>query len=620
MVELANGWKLRLRQEECHNRLKESYKKGEKEFLIAAVCRFGKTITTLQSLRDLAAETGNTSQAIIVLCTMNVKGEWRDAAEKTGFDPQYCETPVNDIDFGKIGESGRHVIYVSTQKLGNQSEQSDALIKWFNRHEGLKTLVYDECHLGSGTDRTQREIIDRLDFDNKVYLSGTPYRSHLKNEFQFEKQVGQDICYTYSMTDEREDYKKGVITDYTPVQLNMMVLDYQKEIEEVAGKDIDKFTQVYGVSSKYFKKLFSEKSMREQAIEFLQKIVQFAKEKKVNNGIFFVPIRKVGQDIVKDFAKIFQNSIEFRSLCDNYPDDISLEEAEALSESEAAALNVFFDAPNPTNKVRIGITCNKCGTGTTLKNLDFAAFLKETSNAISFIQQSQRVRTPKEGKEEAYVLVFNQWSALKAFQDYARASYPTSESITDAIKAAYENGAIKMTLNLNKEMDYEYIIDLLSYYHPGETLFDDFDLDLYIDDFTFIIDIERCKEDLAKKNKSLRKDPDFQNASSLKALKAALKKSGHEKELEDVEMMEEVSKKDLKSLLTEAYVGQVMEMFADYDMTLETIKDYANYPEDVKASIEAGVCNMAMWEKLNTEYCTYFAKIYNYMKKENLLD
>ena len=84
--------------------------------------------------------------------------------------------------------------------------------------------------------------------------------------------------------------------------------------------------------------------------------------------------------------------------------------------------------------------------------------------------------------------------------------------------------------------------------------------------------------------------------------------------------MEEVSKKDLKSLLTEAYVGQVMEMFADYNMTLETIKDYANYPEDVKASIEAGVCNMAMWEKLNTEYCTYFAKIYNYMKKEHKLD
>lgn len=54
MIKLANGWTLRFRQEECHNKVIESYKKGEREFIIAANCRFGKTITTLQTLRDLA--------------------------------------------------------------------------------------------------------------------------------------------------------------------------------------------------------------------------------------------------------------------------------------------------------------------------------------------------------------------------------------------------------------------------------------------------------------------------------------------------------------------------------------------------------------------------------------
>ena len=45
MIKLHNGWALRKRQEECHDKLIESYKKGHKEFLIAANCRFGKTIT-----------------------------------------------------------------------------------------------------------------------------------------------------------------------------------------------------------------------------------------------------------------------------------------------------------------------------------------------------------------------------------------------------------------------------------------------------------------------------------------------------------------------------------------------------------------------------------------------
>lgn len=44
MITLSNGWKLRKRQEECHNKLINSYKNGNKDFLIAANCRFGKTI------------------------------------------------------------------------------------------------------------------------------------------------------------------------------------------------------------------------------------------------------------------------------------------------------------------------------------------------------------------------------------------------------------------------------------------------------------------------------------------------------------------------------------------------------------------------------------------------
>lgn len=49
-VELANGWKLRPRQEECHDKLITGYQEGYKDFFIAAVCRFGKTITTMASL------------------------------------------------------------------------------------------------------------------------------------------------------------------------------------------------------------------------------------------------------------------------------------------------------------------------------------------------------------------------------------------------------------------------------------------------------------------------------------------------------------------------------------------------------------------------------------------
>ena len=227
MIKMSNGWTLRVRQEECHDKLINSYKKGHKEFLIAANCRFGKTITTLQSLKDLA--NGN-DQVIVVVSTMSVKKEWTKGAKAVGFDLDLLNQEVNDIDFASLPTSGVHIIYVSTQKLGNGSKESLALIKWFNKHQGLKTLVYDECHLGAGTDRTVVEILERLGFDNKVYLSGTPYRKHLKKEFGLDVLEGEEKTFLYTIMDEREDYKNGIITDYTPVQLEMHVLDYARDI------------------------------------------------------------------------------------------------------------------------------------------------------------------------------------------------------------------------------------------------------------------------------------------------------------------------------------------------------------------------------------------------------
>lgn len=616
MVKLENGWTLRLRQEECHDKLINAYKNNNKEFLLAAVCRFGKTVTTLQSLKDLAKEENKESQAIIVLCTMNVKSEWADACDKVGFDSTYCKTPVNDIDFNNLGETGKHVIYVSTQKLGNGSEVSKNLIKWFNRHEGFKTIVYDECHLGSGTERTKNEIIDRLNFDFKVYLSGTPYRNHLREGFKFDKDIGQDLCYIYSMTDEREDFNNKIINDYTPVKLNMMVLDYQKEMEDLDTGEIK--SEDLGISSKYFQKLFKEPSMKPQAIEFLQKIIDFSENKKVYNGLFFVPALEVGRAIVKKFASKFKDKIEFRSLCDDYKNNSDQYEDELKLESEAEKLNAFFDAPNPDNKIRIAITCNKCGTGTTIRNLDFVAFLKDATSAISFIQQSQRVRTPKEGKTEAYVLCFNQWTALKAFQDHAMASYP-KESVENAIRGILNNGAISLTLNLKEVLNYEDIIDLLSSYHPGETLFEDLDMDINLDKFTFIMNIEDIKKKLLKKYTGLRKDSDFNKAKTLDDLKKALQ--GNEAASKELNEINGVNEKDFHQILTEIYVKVTRDMFLPYgyNMDLKQARDYDNYGKNLITDIETSICTFDLWKELNTKYCTYFPKVYRYLENQGAI-
>ena len=609
MIMLQNGWTLRKRQEECHDKLIESYKKGHKEFLIAANCRFGKTITALQTLRDMATN----DQVIVVISTMDIKKEWTEGAEATGFDLDLLNQTVNDIDFANLPEVGRHVIYCSTQKLGNGSKASLALIKWFNNHAGLKSLVYDECHLGAGTERTITEIIERLNFDNKVYLSGTPYRKHLKKEFGLDLLEGEEKSYLYTIMDERQDYKDGIITDYVPVQLEMHVLNYAKDIDTLVAED-DKDAIKYGVSSAYFKKIFSDVNYKTYAIEFLNKILDFAKEKHVRTFLFFVPLRKVGNDIIKNFEKMFSDKIEFRNLCGDYASDDTTElEDEAKLESEAAKLSKFYSTDN--GKIKIGITCNKCGTGATLTHLDVTAFLKDTTQAIPFIQKSQRARTPEEGKTVAYCLCFNQWQGLKAFCDYSRATNKDpNKSEKDAVKDAIENGAIKLVLNLEEVKDYSEIIDILNTYRPGQyPLFDDFDFDAWPEDtFTFLNTLNSIKAKLRAAHPKLRNNPSFNNASTADELKKALRQNGLGQEADKIYVP---TAEEMRQMLEDNFVD-VIRLFFNIGKIVSEIMDIKTYDETMWQVVTVSFGTKAVWEYILKIYPRYVNMIYNYLTKK----
>lgn len=610
MIKLQNGWTLRARQEEAHDKIINAFKAGHKEFLLAANCRFGKTLVSMSALNDYT----NDDQVILIVSTMSVKNEWKKNAIPVGYDVTLLDTEINDIDFDNLPLTGRHVIYCSTQKLGNESDKSEDLIKWFNRHVGLKTIVYDECHLGSGTDRT-KGILERLDYTNQLYLSGTPYRKHLKTMFGMDTIAGEEKIYMYSIMDERQDYKDGIIKEYTPVQLEMHVLDYAKDIDTLVDED-DKDAVKYGVSSAYFKKIFSDVAYKSYAIEFLEKILDFAKAKNIKTFLFFVPLKRVGNDIVGKFEKMFKDRIEFRNLCGDYvSDDTTESEDEANLESEAAKLSAFYKEADD-GRIKIGITCNKCGTGTTLEGLDAVAFLKDTTQAIPFIQKSQRVRTPEKGKSVGYCLCFNQWQGLKAFCDFSRAvSKKDDSSEKDAVKDAIENGAVKLVLNLEEVKDYSEIIDILNIYRPGQyPLFDEFDFSIWPEDtFTFLNTIEMIKAKLAKEHPELRNDPDFNGADTAEALKRVLEKNGMAKEADEIYVP---TAEEMREMLEDRFVAVIREFF-NYGYSTDQMKDTANYDSTDWELVNTMFGTKEVWEYILKTYPRYITMVYNYLTKNN---
>ena len=604
-IKLSNGWTLRKRQEEAHDKIISAFNAGNKEFLLAANCRFGKTLVTLSALDDYAKD----DQLILIISTMSVKNEWKKNAARVGYDTSLLNMEINDIDFDSLPLSGRHVIYCSTQKLGNESEKSEDLIKWFNRHAGLKTIVYDECHLGSGTERT-KGVLERLDYTNQLYLSGTPYRKHLKSMFGMDTVEGEEKIYMYSIMDERQDYKDGLITDYTPVQLEMHVLNYAKDIDTLIADD-DKEVIKYGVSSAYFKKIFSDAAYKSYAVDFLDNILKFAKDKNIKTFLFFVPLKKVGNDIIKNFEKKFKDRIKFKNLCGEYVEDATESEEEANAETEAEELSAFYKSADD-GRIKIGITCNKCGTGTTLEGLDAVAFLKDTTQAIPFIQKSQRVRTPEEGKSVGYCLCFNQWQGLKAFCDYSRAVNKDAEkSEKDAVKDAIENGAVKLVLELEEIKDYSKIIDILNIYRPGQyPLFDEFDFDIWPEDtFTFLNTLNVVKAKILKEHPELRNDPSVAKSSTVDELKKVLRQNGLEKEANEIYVP---TAEEMRQMLEDNYVA-VIRMFFNFGKTQSDIADSSSYDSTTWSIINTFFGTKEVWEYILKTYPRYINMIYNYL-------
>lgn len=636
-----DNWSLRPRQVDCVNKILAAKEAGQDKFLIAAVCRFGKTVTALGAA-DLLT-TGD--QVVVVVSTMNVKDEWKKGAERAGYSTDLFNTEINDIDFDTLTTAGRHLIYVSTQKLGNETASSEALIAWVNRHAGQHVVIYDECHLGSGTDRTNN-FLGKMSIDFRIYLSGTPYRKHLKKMFNFD--LDQENSFIYSITDEREDYKNGIITDddYTPVQLQLYVMDYiEKNAEKVFGKSLDeKQAEVeqkqkeeqnkgkalnldqdsYGVSSQFFKVLFSESKLKPQAREFLFTIKDLAKEHNIQNFLFFVPLRKVGNDLVKNFAKEMEPFFELKNLCADYKEfkgAISSEEKALLEDqnaaSEAEIINAFF--AKPSDKIRVAITCNKCGTGTTIKHLDAVCFLKDTTNAISFIQKSQRVRTPETGKTVGYCFCFNQWQGLKAFMDYAKATYkkPTpgdKAPAKDSGQALIDNGAIQLVLNAEIQKDFESIIDIMGTYRPGQyPLFEDLDFDeLDCSRFMFLTSFEAVKAELLNRHKN---DPDDKIRKQIKKAKTMDELRGAVGGGEVDEVARQLTPEEARALIEYKFVDTIKFLYLN-GATLEYLQSL-DYKQDDVDFIESNFSDFDLWKELCRQFPRYLGMIYKYLLEED---
>ena len=259
-----------------------------------------------------------------------------------------------------------------------------------------------------------------------------------------------------------------------------------------------------------------------------------------------------------------------------------------------------------------------------MKNLDAVAFLKDTTQAISFIQKSQRPRTPKDGKSTGYVLCFNSFEGLEAYKNYIIAETETNDDDKDKerkFKDKYEefknNGVVELYLDLKKIDNYEDLIDIENTYIPGKyPLFDDFIFDLFGDeDLIFLTSIENIKEILSKKYKSLRNDPDFQDAKTPGEVSCSLRKNGYDKEAEDIENKVLILDEEQKRQVLENYYVSMLRCFYELGKSREEVLNLDSYNNMELQMIELQFGSIKVWKYIIETYPRYVNMVYNFLEK-----
>lgn len=223
----------REKQKPCSDFIEKSLSENSK-ILINAAPRYGKTAVTLFSaIKRLGAN------KILVLTGQptNTLNAWKNAMLKFDFGEGF---DYFNKDTGMYNRSSEKFLAFLSFQSGNREEEkfeTDTSIddkkvkkmftnKLFREIEKkhIDLLIIDECHFAASTTNS-KSIIDAIDFDNMIELSGTPYKKLRNGEYT------KDQIFSYTILDDYKRFKDLSENDKKKddfVQLNLVSYEWPK--------------------------------------------------------------------------------------------------------------------------------------------------------------------------------------------------------------------------------------------------------------------------------------------------------------------------------------------------------------------------------------------------------
>lgn len=414
---------LRPSQLDALNKTKRVFKNNQKDMLWNAKMRFGKTLTTLQLIKDLGFK-----KVLLMTHRPVVKDSWFEDFSKMKMEEAgYSYGSINkgkSLDELKSGDAP-FIYFASIQYLrhsgGETNLKNFADIDW-------EFIVIDEAHEGTQTELSEHIMKEIRKEGTKVLeLSGTPFNLLSKYE--------DDQIYTWDYTMEQEAKLRFSLENpdqpnpYGSLpKVNMFTFQMEKQegyiddrgsfnfreffrVDEnnqfVHQSDVSAFLDnISGRKNKNSNYPFAREEFR-QSLRHTLWLLPGVKEAKALEGLL------IGHPV-------FGKEYNIVNVVNNQDGDNGGEATHDDLEKVRSAIGA-----NPSQSKSITLTVRKLTTGVNVPEWTGVVFLSNTSSPTSYLQAAFRAQTPFSDpvlgpKEECYVFDFAPDRALTVMAEAAQ--------------------------------------------------------------------------------------------------------------------------------------------------------------------------------------------------------
>lgn len=443
-------------QEEITDSVVDRYNAGSRDVLIAAIMRSGKCFMTYNIARKK-----NFKKILVLTGKPGVNDSWEENLP-SGTKPHAYFNNWSYNDYNKLKYSGftpnpdkTEVLFVSLQYLNrhiNSVDSTQVNENFNNLFEGAVSstpqvvkdilsnhwdlVVFDEQHYATQTENTVN-IIKQLNYDYKLELSGTPYKTLIQGRY-----MPEDI-FTFDYIDEQKRRANGTVEEIKALEhrpdINWLLINVPEKVKSIINDEGFSFRRLLRVKN-------GEKNFEHHmsVTEFLNHVQKTVYKNPYNGNLSkFSPY--VGH-LNRHTLWVLPNSVKsisaMAALLKQHPYFGKYQILEAtgnkitkIEDVKQAITSVDFDG---SHSGVITLTCGRFLEGTTVPEWWTVHQMNDDRSAADYFQGSFRNKSEDKENDKRHVLVVD-YSPKRFIESVYQVNLDTykrkpGQSTTDCIR------------------------------------------------------------------------------------------------------------------------------------------------------------------------------------------